>query len=252
MLPIAHAFAGAAVSNILLDPSIAHDKAAMRKKSDDDDDDRNDKNGSNNDNGDDGDDNAGLDSRTVTRSQSRAAAAAVPAVTQRPQSQSQSQSRSQSRSSPLLPPGNSRRAVPSCAAATAAAALFCLHMPAAIYLSVWHQSGALSAVDVVAERIPAIAETKIASCSRAASGGAGVKDTLAAGGESQAAVMLVGEVEGDAGGGVVGVPGVGQRGCGSGVVVVDFLMPCHSAPLNSHLHFRDVETVLWSLDCSPE
>lgn len=248
MLPIAHAFAGAAVSNIFLGSSRTHDEATRRKKNGDD---CGNNTKSNDNNSDDNDDDAGLSSRAVTRSQSRAATAG--AATRRLQPQARSQSQAQSCPPSLPPPsGNSRRLVPSAAAGLAAAALFCLHVPAAIYLSVWHQSGALAAVDVVAERIPAIAETKIASCSRAAAGGPGGKDAVAVGGEIQAAVELVGEVEGDTGAGGVSVPGVEERECGCGAVVVDFLMPCHSAPLNSHLHFRDVETVLWSLDCSPE
>lgn len=92
-----------------------------------------------------------------------------------------------------------------------AVGLFCLHMPAAVYLSVWHQSGALSAVDAVARRVPVLVS------------------------EKEAFACLV-------------------RGVGAGAVVVavHFLMPCHSAPLHSHLHFRGVETALWSLDCSPK
>ena len=91
------------------------------------------------------------------------------------------------------------------------AALFLLHAPAAIYLSVWHQSGALSAIDVVANRVPALALAK------------------------------------------VGTEGSDLKRKGKGAAVaVHFLMPCHSAPLHSHLHFRDLETSLWSLDCSPK
>ncbi|CAN0374404.1 unnamed protein product, partial [Laminaria digitata] len=89
--------------------------------------------------------------------------------------------------------------------------LFLLHAPAAVYLSVWHQSGALSAVDVVANRVPALALAKMGT------GGSDLK----------------------------------REGKGA-VVAVHFLMPCHSAPLHSHLHFRDLETSLWSLDCSPK
>lgn len=90
-----------------------------------------------------------------------------------------------------------------------AVGLACLHAPAAVYLSVWHQSGALSAVDAVARRVSAVASAREASAS--------------AGGGGEAVV-----------------------------VAVHFLMPCHSAPLHSHLHFRGVETALWSLDCSPK
>lgn len=83
--------------------------------------------------------------------------------------------------------------------------LFVLHVPAAVYLSVWHQSGALAAVDSVANRIAALS----------AAGGA-------------------------------------NAGEGRGRVTVHFLIPCHAAPLHSHLHFRDIETELQFLDCSPK
>lgn len=95
--------------------------------------------------------------------------------------------------------------------------LVCLHVPAAIYLAVWHQSGALSAVDVVARRVPVVAGTS-ALC-------ASVVERRKDGSDAER------EVKG---------------------VAVHFLMPCHAAPLHSHLHFRDLETSLWSLDCSPE
>ncbi|CAM9437250.1 unnamed protein product [Scytosiphon promiscuus] len=110
----------------------------------------------------------------------------------------------------------------------AAVALFALHVPAAVYLSVWHQSGALSAVDAVARRIPAVARSKA---------------TAGGGAEAEAP---------------------GTRGGSSSVdVSVHFLMPCHSAPLHSHLHFRGEggggegagwsgKPSLWSLDCSPK
>eukprot|EP00903_Cladosiphon_okamuranus_P015163 g14021.t1 len=107
---------------------------------------------------------------------------------------------------------------------TIAAALFFLHVPAAIYLSVWHQSGALSAVDAVAKRIPALASAPELAGSSTASG-------------------LCFQPRSE-----------GKRE----VVTVHFLMPCHSAPLHSHLHFRGSEgglwsgkMSLWSLDCSP-
>lgn len=103
----------------------------------------------------------------------------------------------------------------------ATVALFMLHVPAALYLSVWHQSGALSAVDAVAREIPAFVASKMAVA-------------MAAGGEPSVDVS------------------------------VHFLMPCHSAPLHSHLHFRGErggreggavwsgKPSLWSLDCSPK
>lgn len=109
--------------------------------------------------------------------------------------------------------------------AVVAATLACLHVPAAVYLSVWHQSGALSAVDAVAERIPAVAETR----GLCASGLGGAE----AGGE---------------GGGI----GDAGQGLARTEVEVHFLMPCHAAPLHTHLHFRDLRPTLWSLDCSPE
>lgn len=108
-------------------------------------------------------------------------------------------------------------------AITAVGLLF-LHVPAAIYLSVWHQSGALSAVDAVARRIPALVASKL-------SGWTGL---------SGPCFQLP--------------PWEGRE-----LVVVHFLMPCHSAPLHSHLHFRGSEgeiwsgkPSLWSLDCSPK
>lgn len=188
MLPIAHAFAGQAVSALLSSKS---DEVAIKKKNDGD----NDKDGEHHD-------------LTTSASQSRS---------QRCR----------------------RRAI-------AVAALFCLHVPAAIYLSVWHQSGALSAVDIAAEKIPAIARTKIMASSRGGSGGGGEAISAEEGG----AEKLDGEADGEA---VVGIrmPD-GGAGEGEPEVVVHFLMPCHSAPLNSHLHFRGLETALWSLDCSPE
>lgn len=109
--------------------------------------------------------------------------------------------------------------------AAVAVGLFFLHVPAAIYLSVWHQSGALSAVDALARRIPALVAPKLAD-STAASACLGVR------------------------------PGGGEK---RELVTVHFLMPCHSAPLHSHLHFRGSEgglwsgkASLWSLDCSPK
>eukprot|EP00752_Nemacystus_decipiens_P002501 g2350.t1 len=111
-------------------------------------------------------------------------------------------------------------------AKTTAVGLFLLHVPVAIYLSVWHQSGALSAVDVVAGRIPALVAPKLARWTASAGG----SDPL--------------------------LPS--QGGAIPELVVVHFLMPCHSAPLHSHLHFRGSEggvwsgkPSLWSLDCSP-
>ncbi|CAN0302267.1 unnamed protein product, partial [Ectocarpus fasciculatus] len=91
-----------------------------------------------------------------------------------------------------------------------AVALFFLHVPAAVYLSVWHQGGALAAVDAAARGGPRL--------------GKGSDDGVA-----------------------------------PSEVAVHFLMPCHSAPLHSHLHFRGSEggvwsgkPSLWSLDCSPK
>lgn len=115
-----------------------------------------------------------------------------------------------------------------------AVALFVLHVPAAVYLSVWHQGGALAAVDAVAERVPAVVASKIAAAAAAAGDG------------------------GEAG----GTPPLGKGGDDGDApseVAVHFLMPCHSAPLHSHLHFRGSEgglwsgkPSLWSLDCSPK
>ncbi|CAN0343150.1 unnamed protein product, partial [Hapterophycus canaliculatus] len=106
-------------------------------------------------------------------------------------------------------------------------ALFALHVPAALYLSVWHQSGALSAVDAVARRVPGVAASKMAATAAAADGG-----------------------------------GLARAPKASVDVSVHFLMPCHSAPLHSHLHFRGEggkggtdwsgKPSLWSLDCSPK
>lgn len=129
----------------------------------------------------------------------------------------------------------------------AVAALFCLHVPAAIYLSVWHQSGALSAVDVVAERIPVIARTKIMS--RSQSGGGGGTEAILR--EERGGPKNL-----DEGVDVKATVGIqipeGSTEEGDQKVMVHYLMPCHSAPLSTHLHFRGLETVLWSLDCSPE
>lgn len=93
-----------------------------------------------------------------------------------------------------------------------AAAIICLHAPAALYLSVWHQRGTLAAVDIVAGIMPGLAK---------------------------AAKLEAREVK-------------GEQGTGNGPVRVHFLMPCHAAPLHSHLHFRRIDVDLWSLDCSPE
>lgn len=110
------------------------------------------------------------------------------------------------------------------------AALVCgINAPIAIYLSVWHQSGALSAVDEVAKRIPAVAATN-ARCTVGAYTGKGTES---------AGKTAEGNGEGEGGESVVAD------------VVVHFLMPCHSTPFYSHLHFRDVNASLWSLDCSP-
>lgn len=113
-----------------------------------------------------------------------------------------------------------------------AVALFVLHVPAAVYLSVWHQGGALAAVDAVAERVPAVVASKIAAAA------------VGEGGEAGGAPLL----------GKEGGDGYAPSG-----VAVHFLMPCHSAPLHSHLHFRGSEgglwsgrPSLWSLDCSPK
>ncbi|CAM9832073.1 unnamed protein product [Ectocarpus sp. 13 AM-2016] len=114
-----------------------------------------------------------------------------------------------------------------------AVALFVLHVPAAVYLSVWHQGGALAAVDAVAEKVPAVVASKMAAAAAAGDGGeAGGAPRLGKGGD-----------DGDA----------------PVEVAVHFLMPCHSAPLHSHLHFRGSEgglwsgkPSLWSLDCSPK
>lgn len=123
---------------------------------------------------------------------------------------------------------------------TIAITLFVLHVPAAIYLSVWHQSGALSAVDAVATRIPAVVSSKMAAAATAAAAG----KTLAVEGEP---AWLDGEPA-----------RVGQEGDNPPLVAVHFLMPCHSAPLHSHMHFQGSEggvwsgkAHLWSLDCSP-
>ncbi|CAN0524582.1 unnamed protein product, partial [Ectocarpus sp. 12 AP-2014] len=57
----------------------------------------------------------------------------------------------------VLPPQRRRRRRLGTAIAVA---LFVLHVPAAVYLSVWHQGGALAAVDAVAERVPAVVASK--------------------------------------------------------------------------------------------
>ncbi|CAN0028656.1 unnamed protein product [Ectocarpus sp. 6 AP-2014] len=131
-----------------------------------------------------------------------------------------------------LPPQRRRRRL----GTAIAVALFVLHVPAAVYLSVWHQGGALAAVDAVAERVPAVVASKIAAAVAAAAAGDG----------------------GEAG----GAPRLGEGGDDGDApseVAVHFLMPCHSAPLHSHLHFRGSEgglwsgkPSLWSLDCSPK
>lgn len=111
-----------------------------------------------------------------------------------------------------------------------AGALTVLHVPAAIYLSVWHQSGALSAVDAVALRIPDLVLAKQAE------------------GDPRGRAGKERESQGDIGDG----DGVYDGDGGKVVVAVHFLMPCHATPLHSHLHFRGLEIALWSLDCSPK
>ncbi|CBJ26381.1 Alpha-1,2-mannosyltransferase, family GT22 [Ectocarpus siliculosus] len=127
-----------------------------------------------------------------------------------------------------LPPQGRRRRL----GTAIAVALFVLHVPAAVYLSVWHQGGALAAVDAVAERVPAVVASKIAAAAAGDGWEAGGAPRLGKGGD-----------DGDA----------------PSEVAVHFLMPCHSAPLHSHLHFRGSEgglwsgkPSLWSLDCSPK
>ncbi|CAN0060025.1 unnamed protein product [Ectocarpus fasciculatus] len=121
--------------------------------------------------------------------------------------------------------------------AAIAVALFFLHVPAAVYLSVWHQGGALAAVDAVAEKVPAVVASKIAAAAAAAAAGDG--------GEAARGGPRLGKGSDD--------------GVAPSEVAVHFLMPCHSAPLHSHLHFRGSEggvwsgkPSLWSLDCSPK
>ncbi|CAM9552462.1 unnamed protein product, partial [Discosporangium mesarthrocarpum] len=108
------------------------------------------------------------------------------------------------------------------------AGILVIHVPAALYLSTIHQRGPLAAVEAVARLLPAAV----------AAGGIGV------GTEGTGFSRSPGRV------GMRGTGGEGGRGMGAGVSV-HFLMPCHSTPLHSHLHFQEINPSLWSLDCSP-
>lgn len=122
-----------------------------------------------------------------------------------------------------------------------AATMFFLHVPAALYLSIWHQSGALSAVDVVARKIPLMALTK-GSCRAGEEDSTAGKKSAELGGDAEEGRRL----------GLLEEELNVRLGARAAAVIVHFLMPCHSAPLHSHLHFRYFDTELWSLDCSPE